>query len=111
MIKDLIKAKTPEELVEKLNADTRNIKATQPMQCMDGQWIAFIYIEDVGQVQPPSQLDNEKPQSYSSDAPTDKQIGFLKANNKPIPAGLTKQEAIALIGDIKNAQQQENPTY
>ena len=39
----VITAKDEFELVKKLNAEERHVFATQPIQKLNGDWIAFIY--------------------------------------------------------------------
>ena len=42
----VIQAKDEFELVKKINAENRQIFATQPLQKNDGSWVVFIYYKE-----------------------------------------------------------------
>lgn len=81
----IIRAKTPEELVEKMNNE--QFFASQPMQDKK-DWICFVYSDKPKEVSLPKQ----------NELATEKQVSYLRSlGMEDIPEGLTKQEASKLI--------------
>ena len=97
----VIKGATAEELAKNVNECEKDIFATQPMQLNDNSFVAFIYCNETGFNQSPTNNFNKNNSGDSGDLATKKQIYFLESKKVAIPEGLTKVQAIALVGELK----------
>lgn len=93
----IIKGKTEEELIAKMNKET--FFASQPQPSLDRTyWVCFIYTKEteVNKV-------DEQTKEEIDDPATEKQIKYLISLNVKIPKNLTKKEASKLIEENKGS--------
>lgn len=91
---EVVKAKTPEELVKKLNSFSKETFATTIMQELNGEWIAFAFYYEGNKT-------TETPKEKSFEPVTEKQRIFLERNDyRGNIDELSKDEAKVLIKEF-----------
>ena len=91
----IIKGKDEEELAKNINEFDKDIFATQPLQKKNGEFIAFVYVNEGNTPTPRS--SNE----YNPNKPTVKQIYRLEQMgiSKEEIDKMSKMEATTIIGE------------